>query len=376
MDKLYTNGHVEWWESDYWTSPCREFFAIYAPYTENYLFEAKILDSNLYSSDSSHVAIIGYQDENNVYLWGPYHWTSFSWGNNKNRAEKVENDHGKGVYCETKTQFPMVFGIRRDGTITYIYRNRELKDTDTSSINWDKVGSTLKDWLSPYGIYAKFDWALMRKYTDPEPTVIIETTNQPLAKHVINVDTKVTYVTDLDGDGKNELIVGTYKIDGYDYVKLYRYKNGYQEVWSYAIPENGRWGGVTAITAGDVDNDGQKEIIVSTGQPSVTGGDRTLRIFKRKSGLDSWEVVYSYKLGERTEALAMAVGDADNDGKNELIVGMSWYARKILQFKYDGTKYVVSTVENTGSDVNSIDIADVDEDGKNEISRHFMLERL
>ena len=191
--------------------------------------------------------------------------------------------------------------------------------------------------------------------------------NQTHLKHIINVDAKVTYVTDLDGDGKNELIVGTYKINGYDYVKLYRYENGYQEIWSYAIPENGKWGGVTAITAGDVDNDGQKEIVVSTGQPSDTGGDRTLRIFKRKSGLDSWEVIYSYKLGERTEALAMAVGDADNDGKNELIVGMSWYARKILQFKYDGSKYIVSTVENTGYDVNSIDIADVDGDGKNEI---------
>ena len=67
--KLYTSGHVEWWESDCWTGPCRESFAIYTPYTENYLFEAKILDSNLYSSDSSHVAIIGYQDENNIYLW-------------------------------------------------------------------------------------------------------------------------------------------------------------------------------------------------------------------------------------------------------------------------------------------------------------------
>ena len=186
--KLYTNGHVEWWESDCWTSPCREFFAIYAPYTENYLFEAEVLDSNLYSSDSSHVAIIGYQDENNVYFWGPYHWTSFSWGNNKNRAEKVENDHGKGVYCENKTQFPMVFGIRRDGTTTYIYRNRELKDTDVSTINWNKVGFTLKDWLSPYGIYAKFDWALIRKYTDPEPTVTMED-EEP----VINPEIKIPY---------------------------------------------------------------------------------------------------------------------------------------------------------------------------------------
>lgn len=121
--KLYTDGHVEWWESDCWTSPCREFFAIYIPYTENYLFETRILNSDLYSSDSSHVAIIGY-DENNVYFWGPYHWTSFDWGKSKNRAEKIEDDHGGGVYAEAKTPFPMVFGIRRSGTTTYIYRDR------------------------------------------------------------------------------------------------------------------------------------------------------------------------------------------------------------------------------------------------------------
>ncbi|MCD6387271.1 MAG: DUF2341 domain-containing protein, partial [Methanophagales archaeon] len=187
--KLYTNGHVCWWDSECWTTPCKNYFAIYAPYTENYLFEAEILDSNLYSSDSSHVAVIGYQDENNVYFWGPYHWTSFNWGNNKNLAEKVEDDEGKGVYGEDRTPFPMVFGIRRNGTTTYIYRNRELRDTDESTtINWDKAGFTLRDWLSPYGIYAKFDWALIRKYADPEPTVTVEN-EEP----VINPEIKIPY---------------------------------------------------------------------------------------------------------------------------------------------------------------------------------------
>jgi len=55
------------------------------------------------------------------------------------------------------------------------------------------------------------------------------TLTQMPAKYVINVDAKVTHVADLDGDGRNELIVGTYKINGHNYVKLYRYEDGYRE---------------------------------------------------------------------------------------------------------------------------------------------------
>ena len=190
-------------------------------------------------------------------------------------------------------------------------------------------------------------------------------------KYELDVPASTVYVTDFDGDGMNELIVGTSKVGKSDYVYIYRFQNGkYEELWNYSIPEDGRWGGVTSLTVGDTDNDGKHELIVSTGQPSDTGGDRKLRIFKKTNdSLDSLKVVFTYDIGQRTEPASIKVGDADNDGKNEIVVGLSWYGSKIIQLKYSDETgdYKVSRVEETGSDVKSIDIVDLDGDGKNEI---------
>ncbi len=192
-------------------------------------------------------------------------------------------------------------------------------------------------------------------------------------KEKIDVPANVVQVADLNKDGRNEVVIGTTKVDHSDFVHIYRHgKDGYKRVWSYVIPEEGKWGGVTSIGIGDADNDGEQEIIVSTGQPSDVQGDSKLRVFDRQDGnnsLDAFEVVYSYKLDQKTEPGAIKVGDADNDGDNEVLVGLSWYSGKILQFKHnpDTDNYEVSTVQNTGSNVKTVDIADVNGDGKNEV---------
>jgi hypothetical protein len=190
-------------------------------------------------------------------------------------------------------------------------------------------------------------------------------------KYKLKIPGNVVYVTDIDGDGLNEMFVGTSKVGEIDFLYLYRYQNcEYVRVWRYNISDDGRWGGITSLTVGDTDNDGEDEIVVSTGQPSDTGGDRSLRVFEKvKDTEDSFKPVYKYEIGQRTDPASVKVGDADNDGKNEIVVGLSWYGSKILQFKYspESGSYEVSRVEETGSDVKSIDIADVDGDGLNEI---------
>ncbi|MFW6122010.1 MAG: FG-GAP-like repeat-containing protein, partial [Petrotogales bacterium] len=147
-------------------------------------------------------------------------------------------------------------------------------------------------------------------------------------KTTLDIPANVVHVADLNNDGKNEFIVGTTKIGGFDYLYLYKYVDSdYERIWSYKIPDDGKKGGITTITVGDTDNDKEDELIVSTGQPSDTGGDRTLRIFKRsENSLDSFDLVYSHKIFDKTEPTSIKVGDADNDGDNELIVGVSLYA--------------------------------------------------
>jgi len=83
---------------------------------------------------------------------------------------------------------------------------------------------------------------------------------------------------------------------------------------------------------------------------------------KYESGIDFfigsiWTGVHSVK-----------VGDVDDDGKNEIVVGTGWY--------YDGVIYVIDgstkTIKNrylydSGSVITSIDLADIDNDGFTEI---------
>ncbi len=262
----------------------------------------------------------------------------------------------------------------------------QFTDTSTgypTSWNWSFGDNTFSDEQNPVHSYNNngkftvklnvtssngFDWENKTGYiTVYSDLPLLE----PELKHVIPINAKTAFVSDLDNDGTNELLVGTYQSGGKDRIILYKFISGsYQPIWNYDIDDTG-YGAVTAITTGDTDNDGIKEMVVSTGMCSDSGCgaiDRNLRIFKRSSGeLNSWNLDYIYHIGEFTDPLSLAVGDADNDGMNELIVGMSWFSRSILEFKHSGSSYDVSTIEYTGSDVLSINIIDIDHDGLNEI---------
>jgi len=125
---------------------------------------------------------------------------------------------------------------------------------------------------------------------------------------------------------------------------------------------------------GDADNDGRNELLIG-------GRDPFMRVMKYEEGkgyyeqtriIDPvWGLGYSFMgipepFGSAT---GFSIADIDNDGKNE--IGVAW-GRHFSAFKWDGEKYkkmgmyVIVDAGNWGTTLDCI-VGDCDNDGKNEV---------
>jgi hypothetical protein len=124
--------------------------------------------------------------------------------------------------------------------------------------------------------------------------------------HRTNLDIPVQYsglrITDLDGDGHNEMLVGSAQAV---YVLSYS-GSTYQQSWVYPFnigaPDPADGNDVEAVTSADIDGDGKQEIYFSKGGALV-----------RLDGVSRREVVHAQL---RCEGLEIA--DLDGDGTREL----------------------------------------------------------
>jgi hypothetical protein len=111
------------------------------------------------------------------------------------------------------------------------------------------------------------------------------------------------------------------------------------------------------VAVGDVDNDGDKDIVVITGNTDI--------YLKLWNGIDwindrmSNHMPVSYSIG------AVFIGDADNDTKNE-IVAASPQGDCVYIYKWTGSTWRESKV-NVGNNPVSVYVGDADNDGDNEI---------
>jgi len=177
-------------------------------------------------------------------------------------------------------------------------------------------------------------------------------------------------VGDADNDGKNELLIG-----GRDpFMRVMKWDEGRQTYYEQAKiidPVFGigysfmGFGSATGFSIADIDNDGENEIGVAWG--------RHFSAFKwdgsnyRKMGM---YVVADSRGWETT--LDCVVGDADNDGKNEVVVTGGYNdpsIPEVLVLSWDGSKFVKESEWNAPGEESIYFpwIADVDNDGKNEI---------
>ncbi len=177
---------------------------------------------------------------------------------------------------------------------------------------------------------------------------------------------------DIDGDGMLEVISA---YCGYGEIIRYDYEAGLREIGARKIHQLSGSGEESLIA--DVDNDGQVEYITSNG---FRKEEARVEIFEFD---DTGELIVPPRLaidgydGKRCFYASVMVGDVDNDQRNEMVIGwkqeqnvnrgtMLGYrvgdrAEKVFTFAYEDKDLDLSYFEKM------MVVADADNDGKNEL---------
>ena len=173
------------------------------------------------------------------------------------------------------------------------------------------------------------------------------------------------FIGDCDNDGQNELIMSGGPIrDGgtAEEIVVFGFHGGLlvkEAVWNNP---DFRYTYVYMAGCGDVDDDGENEIVCGSGlKVWVLDWNKQTKSFDstviKECNPDAWQYPF-----------ACVCKDSDMDGKNEINVGYS--TPEISVFKWDGNKYVEvfnKYWEGEESLIEALDVGDVDDDGVNEI---------
>ncbi|MDL1960780.1 MAG: hypothetical protein LWX01_03635, partial [Deltaproteobacteria bacterium] len=145
-----------------------------------------------------------------------------------------------------------------------------------------------------------------------------------------NGETRIA-IGDIDGDGNDEIIVGLGPVPGNSSIP-----GGWFEVldddFSHLAWGRVNWGaynsanGETRPACGDVDNDGNDEIVVGLGTYTTNGG--WMEVFDYAGGAvthKDWVHVNWPTYNSANGETRPACGDVDGDGNDEIVVGLGTY---------------------------------------------------
>ncbi len=202
---------------------------------------------------------------------------------------------------------------------------------------------------------------------------------------------------DFDGDGNMEFFYVTDETgpnSGLDHgtsnaVYLYEYNpstGNYDLIWQYSAGAFS-WASFPTACVADLDGDGNKELVLgipySSNQPTADANPDRMVVFEGEPGKGLPDVptaTWNFEAppATNTRPSAMAAGDIDGDGKDELAVGFrkwpSAAGSALMICSLDGdfsgifTAWKIEAIDTTsgyGSDY-SADITDVDNDGHKE----------
>ncbi|NVM31326.1 MAG: hypothetical protein HWN65_20980 [Candidatus Helarchaeota archaeon] len=167
-------------------------------------------------------------------------------------------------------------------------------------------------------------------------------------------------IADGDNDGKNEILVSSNKPGSNNYDRLLII-NGSGSTWDmYTITEDILGGGSGVIQCGDADDDTLNEIVVRTSGP---GGQHLYIV--NGSGT-TWDI--NLLMNDVTYS-PIAIGDADNDGDNEILLGTREGAgsSRLILFDGAGAAWSDDPIDSGLNDIGSLDVGDALNEGKNQI---------
>jgi len=129
----------------------------------------------------------------------------------------------------------------------------------------------------------------------------------------INDATYAMAFGDVDNDGDNETVVGGYDA-GTEDIEYYKNESGGHV--RYGI--NNTYWQANAVAVGDADNDGLNEVVSCEDKDDDVVWTE-LKYWKNESG--GWEKYDIYDEDIQESCNAVEIGDADNDGLNEVVTG-------------------------------------------------------
>jgi flagellin-like protein len=189
---------------------------------------------------------------------------------------------------------------------------------------------------------------------------VINTSNTPLANFTL-YNVRDVVIGDANNDGQNEIVVGGGTAGYWNGTKMFKNVSGN---WTETNVSGNTCAtvDVRAVAIGDVNNDGQNEIVSGGGYSNTP-----VKMYKNESG--GWTVT---TIGTAAWTVTqIVVGDADNDGKNEIVTtGYQWASPLVTMFKNTSGNWTNTTIKNnygSGVNANSVAINDVDNDGTKEV---------
>jgi hypothetical protein len=165
---------------------------------------------------------------------------------------------------------------------------------------------------------------------------------------------KYVAIGDANNDGLNEVVIGM--ANSVYEVRMYNYTGG-SWVETY-ISDQLALGDVYSVAIRDADNDGRNEVVVGGSTDPYE-----LRMYKNESGI--WnETNISNAPGY---VYSVAVGDVNHDGLNETVIGVGSTINEVRMYNYTGGNWRETNISDLPGQVYSVAIGDSDNNGLQDV---------